>query len=55
MQIGSSVKDRNTLWRVVKACARFYMYVRISSLLIEPELLSEIGTIDVNHRFMVVE
>ena len=34
MQIGSSVKDRNKLKRVVKACSRFHMYVRISSLLI---------------------
>ena len=38
-QIGSSVKDRNKLQRVVKACSRFYMYVCISSLLIKPELL----------------
>ena len=36
-QIGSSVKDRNKLQRVVKACSRFYMYVCISSLLIKPE------------------
>ena len=35
-QIGSSVKDRNRLKRVVKACSRFY--ARISTLLIEPEL-----------------
>ena len=34
-QIGSSVKDRNKLQRVVKACSRFYMYVCISSLLIK--------------------
>ena len=38
-QIGSSVKDRNKLKRVVKACSRFYAC--ISSLLIKPELHSE--------------
>ena len=54
-QIGSSVKDRNKLQRVVKACSRFYMYVCISSLLIKPELHSEIGAIDVNQRFLVIE
>ena len=41
-QIGSSVKDRNKLKRVVKACSRFYAC--ISSLLIKPELHSEIGS-----------
>ena len=54
-QIGSSVKDRNKLLSVVKACSRFYMYVCISSLLIKPELSSEIGAIDVNQRFLVIE
>ena len=39
-QIGSSVKDRNKLKRVVKACSRFYAC--ISSLLIKPKLHSEI-------------
>ena len=53
-QIGSSVKDRNKLQRVVKACSRFNMYVCISSLLFEPELHSEIGAIDVNQRFLVI-
>ena len=38
-QIGSSVKDRNKLKRVVKACSRFYACV--SSLLIKSELHSE--------------
>ena len=38
-QIGSSVKDRNKLKRVVKACSRFYAC--ISSSLIKPELHSE--------------
>ena len=52
-QIGSSVKDRNKLKRVVKACSRFYAC--ISSLLIKPELHSEIGAIDVNQRFLVIE
>ena len=42
-QIGSSVKDRNKLKRVVKACSRFYACV--FSLLIKPELHSEIGAI----------
>ena len=41
-QIGSSVKDRKKLKRVVKACSSFYAY--ISSLLIKPELHSEIGS-----------
>ena len=49
-QTGSSVKDRNNLKRVVKACSGFYAC--ISSLLIKPKLLqSEIGAIDVNQRF----
>ena len=38
-QIGLSVKDRNKLKRVVKACSQFYAC--ISSLLIKPELHSE--------------
>ena len=38
---------------VVKACSRFYAC--ISSLLIKPELHSEIGAIDVNQRFLVIE
>ena len=50
-QIGSSIKDRNKLKRVVKACSRFYACV---SLLIKPELHSEIGAIDVNERFLVI-
>ena len=41
-QIGSSVKDRKKLKRFVKACSRFYAC--ISSLLIKPELHSEIGS-----------
>ena len=41
-QIGSSVKDGKILKRFVKACSRFYAC--ISSLLIEPELHSEIGS-----------
>ena len=53
-QIGSSVKDRNKLKTVVKAFSRFYAC--ISSLLIKPKLLrSEIGAIDVNQRFLVIE
>ena len=36
------------------ACSRFYMYVFISSLLIKPELRSEIGAIDVTQRFLVI-
>ena len=51
--IGSSVKDRNKLKRAVKACSRFYAC--ISSLLIKPELRSEIGAIDVNQRFGGIE
>ena len=53
-QIGSSVKNRNKLKRVVKACSRFNSC--ISSLLIKPKLLhNEIGAIDVNQRFLVIE
>ena len=52
-QIGSSVKDRTKLKKVVKACSRFYTC--ISSLLIKPKLHSEIGAIDVNRRFLVIE
>ena len=32
-----------------------YMYVYISSLLIKPGVRSEIGAIDVNQRFLVIE
>ena len=49
------IKNRNKLQRVVKACSRFYLDVCISSLLIKPELHSEIGAIDVNQRFLVIE
>ena len=52
-QIGSFVKDGKKLKRFVKACSRFYAC--ISSLLIKPELHSEIGAIDVNQRFLVIE
>ena len=52
-QIGSSIKDRNKLKRVVKACSGFYAC--ISSLLIKPELRSEIGAINVNQCFLVIE
>ena len=48
-QIGLSVKDRNKLKRVVRACSRFYAC--ISSLLIKPKLHSETGAIDVNQRY----
>ena len=41
-RIGSSVKDRKKLKKVVKACSWFY--VCISSLLIKPELQGEIGS-----------
>ena len=51
-QIGSSVKDRNNLKRVVKACSQFYAC--ISSLLIKPQLHREIGAIDVNQRFWLL-
>ena len=52
-QIGSSINDRNKLKRVVNVCYRFY--ARVSSLHIKPELHSEIGAIDVNQRFLVIE
>ena len=52
-QIGSFFKDGKKLKRFVKACSRFYAC--ISSLLIKPELHSEIGAIDVNQRFLVIE
>ena len=52
-QVGLSVKDRNKLKRVVKACSR--LYACISSLLIKPKLHSEIGAIDVDQRFLVIE
>ena len=41
--------------QAIKACSRFFMHVCISSLLIKPELRSEIGAIDVNQRFLVIE
>ena len=45
--------DWRKLKRVVKACFRFYAC--ISSLLIKPKLHSEIGAMDVNQRFLVIE
>ena len=51
-QIGSSVKDRNKLKRVVKACSRFYARIFLHCL---SKLQSEIGAIDVNQRFLVIE
>ena len=48
-QIGSSVKDRNKLKRVVKAFSRFYAY--ISSLL---HYIAQTGAIDVNQRFWLL-
>ena len=41
------------LKRVVKAC--YWFYPCVSLLLIKPELHSEIGAIDVNQRFLVIE
>ena len=53
-QIGSSVKDRNKLKRVVKACSRFYAC--ISSLLIKQEFIPrKPEPVDVNQRFLVIE
>ena len=52
-RVSSSVKDGNKLKRVAKLCSRFYAC--ISSLLIKAELRSEIGAIDVNQRFLVIE
>ena len=46
-------KDRNKLKRVVKVCFRFY--AGVWSLLIKPELHSEIGAIDVNQRLWGIE
>ena len=51
-QIDSSVKDRNKLKRVVKACSQFYAC--ISLLLMKSNLHSEIGAIDVNQRFLLL-
>ena len=49
------IRDRDAGADQEKACSRFYMYVCISSLLIKTELRSEIGAIDVNQRFFVIE
>ena len=50
--IGSSVKERKKLKRVVKACSRFYAC--IFSLLIKPESHGEIASYhDVNQRCLV--
>ena len=56
-QIGSSVKNRKKLKRVVKAGSRFYACIS-SSLYINPQLQSEIrsyGCENVNQRFLVIE
>ena len=52
-QISSSVKDRNKLKRVVKACSWFYAC--ISSLLIKPELHSENWSYQRESTFFVIE
>ena len=53
-QIGSPVKDRNKLKRVVKACSRFYAY--ISSLLYQPRITwRKTGAINVNQCVLVIE
>ena len=53
-QIGSPVKDRNKLKRVVQACSRFYEYV--SSLLYQPRITwRKTGAIDVNQCVLVIE
>ena len=52
-QIGSSVKDRNKLKRVVKACSRFYAC--ISSLPVKPELHSENRSYRCESTFLVIE
>ena len=54
-QFGSSVKDRNKLQRVVKACSRFYMYAFLHCWSSQNLLHSEIGAIDVNQRYLVIE
>ena len=54
MQIGSSVKDRNKLKRVVKACSQFYAC--ISSLLIKQEFIhSENRSYRCDQHFLVIE
>ena len=52
-QIGSSVKDRNKLKRVVKACSPFYAC--FSSLLMRTEFIAKTRAIDVNQRCLVIE
>ena len=53
-QIGSSVKDRNKLKRVVKACSRFYAC--ISSLLIKQEFIhSKNRSYRCDQHFSVIE
>ena len=53
-QIGSSVKDRNKLKRVVKACSQFYAC--ISSLLIKQEFIhSENRSYRCDQHFLVIE
>ena len=52
-QIGSSVKDRNKLKRVVKACSRFYAC--ISSLLMRTGVIAKTRAINVNQCFLVIE
>ena len=51
-QIGSPVKDRNKLKRVVKACSRFYAYL---PSLLSQNYIAETGAIDVNQRVLVIE
>ena len=54
MQIGSSVKDRNKLKRVVKACSQFYAC--ISPLLIKQEFIhSENRSYRCDQHFLVIE
>ena len=54
MQIGSSVKDRNKLKRVVKACSQFYAC--ISPLLIKQEFIhSKNRSYRCDQHFLVIE
>ena len=52
-QIGSSVKDRNKLKRVVQAC--YWFYACVSSLLIKPELHSENWNYQCESKFFVIK
>ena len=54
-QIGSPVKDRSKLERVVKACFQFYAYINFLHYLLSQNYIAKTGAIDVKQHVLVIE